>query len=214
MKKTVSINTIAKEAGVTKSTVSKVLNNKSGYTEATRKKVQDVIDKYDYSPNFYAVQTSKRASSDLIGLIVCYSMDFSLIPYLDVLLYSTVKKAKDFNKNVIVYVGIDRNEIISSLSGGNQQKVIIGKWLQKNPDILIMDEPTRGIDIISKYQVYELIIELTKQGKAVIISSSEMPEIMGMTHNILVMSNHKIAGIIPTKEASEEKIIKLCTKYL
>ena len=94
---------------------------------------------------------------------------------------------------------VDRNQIIAYLSGGNQQKVIIGKWLQKNPDILIMDEPTRGIDILSKYQVYELIIELTKQGKAVIISSSEMPEIMGMTHNILVMSNHKIAGIIPTK---------------
>lgn len=109
---------------------------------------------------------------------------------------------------------IDRNELISSLSGGNQQKVIIGKWLQKNPDILIMDEPTRGIDILSKYQVYELIVELTKLGKAVIISSSEMPEIMGMTHNILVMSNHKIAGIIPTKEATEEKIIKLCTKNL
>ena len=109
---------------------------------------------------------------------------------------------------------VDRNEIISFLSGGNQQKVIIGKWLQKNPDILIMDEPTRGIDINAKYQIYELIVELTKQGKAVIFSSSEMPEIMGMTHNLLVMSNHKIAGILPTKNATEEKIIKLCTKYL
>ena len=109
---------------------------------------------------------------------------------------------------------VDRNQIIAYLSGGNQQKVIIGKWLQKNPDILIMDEPTRGIDINAKYQVYELIKKLTEEGKAVIISSSEMPEIMGMTHNILVMSNHRLAGIIPTKEATEESIIKLCTKYL
>lgn len=107
-----------------------------------------------------------------------------------------------------------REDCISSLSGGNQQKVIIGKWLQKDPDILIMDEPSRGIDIMAKYQVYELIQQLASKGKAIIISSSEMPEIMGITNNIMVMSNHKIAGTIPTSEATEEKLMKLCTKYL
>jgi len=107
-----------------------------------------------------------------------------------------------------------RDDLISSLSGGNQQKVILGKWLQKDPDVLLLDEPCRGIDIMAKYQVYELIHELALKGKAIIISSSEMPEIMGITNNIMVMSNHKIAGVIPTKEATEEKLMKLCTKYL
>jgi len=106
-----------------------------------------------------------------------------------------------------------RDEIISGLSGGNQQKIVIGKWIQKDPDILLMDEPSRGIDIMAKYQVYDLIHQLALKGKSIIISSSEMPEIMGITNNIMVMSNHRIAGIIPTKEATEEKLIKLCTKY-
>jgi len=106
-----------------------------------------------------------------------------------------------------------RDDVISGLSGGNQQKIVIGKWIQKDPDILLMDEPTRGIDIMAKYQVYDLIHQLALKGKSIIISSSEMPEIMGITNNIMVLSNHKIAGTIPTKEATEEKLIKLCTKY-
>ena len=167
--------------------------------------------------NFAFISEERKAT----GMFAKQSIKFNNdITYLDKFSHFGLLSNKEMNEasdrmiEEMKVKCIDRNEIISSLSGGNQQKVIIGKWLQKNPDILIMDEPTRGIDIVAKYQVYELIVELTKQGKAVIISSSEMPEIMGMTHNILVMSNHKIAGIIPTKEASEEKIIKLCTKYL
>lgn len=167
--------------------------------------------------NFAFISEERKATGMFAKQSIKFNNDITYLDkfsHLGVLSNKEMNEASDEMIEAMKVKCVDRNEIISTLSGGNQQKVIIGKWLQKNPDILIMDEPTRGIDIISKYQVYELIVELTKQGKAVIISSSEMPEIMGMTHNILVMSNHKIAGILPTKEATEEKIIKLCTKYL
>ena len=167
--------------------------------------------------NFAYISEERKATGMFAKQSIKFNNDITYLDkfsHLGVLSNKEMNEASDEMIEAMKVKCVDRNEIISTLSGGNQQKVIIGKWLQKNPDILIMDEPTRGIDIIAKYQVYELIVELTKQGKAVIISSSEMPEIMGMTHNILVMSNHKIAGILPTKEATEEKIIKLCTKYL
>jgi len=106
------------------------------------------------------------------------------------------------------------DQTISALSGGNQQKIIIGKWLERSPDVFLMDEPTRGIDIMAKYQIYELMIELAKQGKSIIMVSSEMPEILGVTNRILVMSNYQIAGELDTKTATQEQIMQLCAKYL
>lgn len=81
------------------------------------------------------------------------------------------------------------DDMISSLSGGNQQKVIFGKWLEREPQVFMMDEPTRGIDVGAKYEIYELIINMAKQGKTIIVVSSEMPEILGITNRIGVMSN-------------------------
>lgn len=89
--------------------------------------------------------------------------------------------------------------MISALSGGNQQKVIFGKWLERGPQIFMMDEPTRGIDVGAKYEIYELIINMAKQGKTVIVVSSEMPEILGITNRIGVMSNGRLSGIVNTK---------------
>jgi methyl-galactoside transport system ATP-binding protein len=106
------------------------------------------------------------------------------------------------------------NDLISSLSGGNQQKVVIGKWLERNPDIFLMDEPTRGIDVGAKYEIYELIINMAKQGKTIIMVSSEMPEILGVTNRIAVMSNHRLAGIVNTKETNQEELLRLSAKYL
>lgn len=106
------------------------------------------------------------------------------------------------------------SDIISSLSGGNQQKVIIGKWLERNPDVFLMDEPTRGIDIMAKYQIYQLMINLANQGKSIIMVSSEMPEILGITNRIAVMSNYHLAGIVNTKETNQEELLRLCAKYL
>lgn len=105
-------------------------------------------------------------------------------------------------------------DMIASLSGGNQQKVIIGRWLERNPNVLLLDEPTRGIDVGAKYEIYQLIINMAKQGKTCIVVSSEMPEILGITNRIAVLSNHKLAGIVNTKETNQEELLKLSAKYL
>ncbi|UYM17797.1 galactose/methyl galactoside ABC transporter ATP-binding protein MglA [Endozoicomonas euniceicola] len=103
---------------------------------------------------------------------------------------------------------------IGSLSGGNQQKVVIGRWLLTEPDILMMDEPTRGIDVGAKYEIYQLILELAKKGKGVIMISSEMPELLGTTDRILVMSNGQVAGIVNTRETTQNEILELASRYL
>lgn len=107
-----------------------------------------------------------------------------------------------------------RREKIRSLSGGNQQKVIIGRWLLTNPDVLLLDEPTRGIDVGAKYEIYQLIINLAKNGKSVIMVSSEMPELLGITNRIMVMSNGRLAGIVETEKTTQTEIFNLSTKYL
>jgi len=107
-----------------------------------------------------------------------------------------------------------QNTLIKSLSGGNQQKVIIGRWLLTDPEILLLDEPTRGIDVGAKYEIYQLIIDLANRGKAVIFVSSEMPELLGICDRILVMSNGKLAGIVDARETTQEEIMILAAKYL
>lgn len=107
-----------------------------------------------------------------------------------------------------------QKELIRALSGGNQQKVIIGRWLLTNPDILLMDEPTRGIDVGAKFEIYQLMLDLVSQGKSIIMVSSEMPELLGITDRIAVMSNGHLAGIVNTKQASQEELFKMTTMYL
>ena len=106
------------------------------------------------------------------------------------------------------------DDMISSLSGGNQQKVIFGKWLERGPQVFLMDEPTRGIDVGAKYEIYELIIGMAKQGRTIIVVSSEMPEILGITNRIGVMSNGRISGIVNTRETNQEELLRLSAKYL
>ncbi len=103
---------------------------------------------------------------------------------------------------------------IQSLSGGNQQKVIIGRWLLKNPEILLLDEPTRGIDVGAKYEIYQLINEQATKGKCCMVVSSEMPELLGICDRILVMSNGQLAGIVDTKTTTQEEIMTLAAKYV
>ncbi|MEG0402745.1 MAG: sugar ABC transporter ATP-binding protein [Anaerorhabdus sp.] len=103
---------------------------------------------------------------------------------------------------------------IKSLSGGNQQKVIIGRWLANNPDILILDEPTRGIDVGAKYEIYTIIADLAKQGKSIIMISSEMPELLGMSDRVMVMCEGRVTGILDSSEATQEKVMNLATKYM
>ena len=103
---------------------------------------------------------------------------------------------------------------IGSLSGGNQQKVIIGRWLLTQPEILMLDEPTRGIDVGAKFEIYQLIAELAKREKGIIIISSEMPELLGITDRILVMSNGLVAGIVDTKTTTQNEILRLASLHL
>jgi methyl-galactoside transport system ATP-binding protein len=102
---------------------------------------------------------------------------------------------------------------IAHLSGGNQQKVILARWLLTDPDILILDEPTRGIDVGAKYEIYSLIAELARRGKAIIMISSEMPELLGMSDRILVMCDGRMTEIVDASTATQEQIMTLATQF-
>ena len=104
--------------------------------------------------------------------------------------------------------------LIRTLSGGNQQKVIIGRWLLTEPEVLLLDEPTRGIDVGAKYEIYQLIIDLANKGKGVIVVSSEMPELLGICDRILVMSNGRLAGEGTPEKLTQEEIMTLAGKYI
>jgi len=104
--------------------------------------------------------------------------------------------------------------LIENLSGGNQQKVIVARWLLTQPDILILDEPTRGIDVGAKYEIYTIIADLAKSGKTIIMISSEMPELIGMSDRIMVMCEGRVTGILDGKEATQERIMTLATQLM
>ena len=103
---------------------------------------------------------------------------------------------------------------IRSLSGGNQQKVIIGRWLLTEPEVLLLDEPTRGIDVGAKYEIYQLILDLANRGKTVLMVSSEMPELLGICDRILVMSGGRLAGEVDARTTTQEEIMTLAAKYV
>ena len=103
---------------------------------------------------------------------------------------------------------------IRSLSGGNQQKVIIGRWLLTEPDVLLLDEPTRGIDVGAKYEIYQLILDLACKGKTVLVVSSEMPELLGICDRILVMSGGRLGGEVDARTTTQEEIMTLAAKYV
>ena len=103
---------------------------------------------------------------------------------------------------------------IKDLSGGNQQKVLLGRWLLTEPEIFLLDEPTRGIDVGAKYEFYTIMMELAKQGKSIIFISSEMPELIGMADRIMVMCEGRLAGFVSREEATQERIMRLATQFM
>ena len=105
------------------------------------------------------------------------------------------------------------NALIQNLSGGNQQKVILSRWLMTLPEILIMDEPTRGIDVGAKYEIYTIMAELVKQGKAIIMVSSEMPELIGMSNRVMVLCEGQLTGTIEKENITQETIMRYATKF-
>ncbi|WP_031391679.1 sugar ABC transporter ATP-binding protein [Kineothrix alysoides] len=103
--------------------------------------------------------------------------------------------------------------LIKNLSGGNQQKVLVGRWLLSDCDILILDEPTRGVDVGAKYEIYRIMRDLVKEGKAIIMVSSEMPELLGMSDNIMIMCEGKLSGVLKQSEATQIEVMKYATKF-
>jgi len=104
------------------------------------------------------------------------------------------------------------SQIVATLSGGNQQKVVIGKWLLANTKVLILDEPTRGIDVGAKVEIYQLINQLTDQGAAVLMISSDLPEVIGMSDRVLVMASGRIRGELDAGQATQESVMALAVQ--
>ena len=131
-----------------------------------------------------------------------------------VLDHPTINKIVDDSITQLSIKTPSMNQHIANLSGGNQQKVIVSRWLANDPDILIMDEPTRGIDIGAKHEIYEIMENLAKQGKAIIMISSEMPELLGMADRVYVMCNGKITGEIDQREEmTQENVMRYATQF-
>ena len=127
------------------------------------------------------------------------------------------KKMKEDTKWVVDALNVKtpgHKAKIQNLSGGNQQKVIMGRWLLTQPTIMLLDEPTRGIDVGAKYDIYQLIIDCAEKGNAIIFISSEMPELLGISDRIMVMSNGRVAGIVDAKNTSQEELLRLAARYL
>lgn len=175
-------------------------------------------DSTDAIKNGFALLTEERRATGIFGgLNVRFN---SIIANIDRYSKHGVlnnKKTKDDTNWVIDSMSVktpSQNTLMRSLSGGNQQKVIIGRWLLTEPEVLLLDEPTRGIDVGAKYEIYQLIIDLANRDKGIIFVSSEMPELLGICDRIMVMSNGRIAGIEDTKDLDQEKIMTLAAKYL
>ncbi|MCI2161121.1 MAG: ATP-binding cassette domain-containing protein, partial [Oscillospiraceae bacterium] len=127
---------------------------------------------------------------------------------------SEEKKMADEQHEAIQIKWTSREQLTSQLSGGNQQKVILGKWMAANVKVLIFDEPTKGIDVGTKSEIYKLMRRLADNGIGVIVVSSEMPELLGLCDRIIIMANGRITGSYDIAEATEEKLAKAATSEM
>ncbi len=169
--------------------------------------------------NGFALLTEERRATGIFGIrdIKENTVISNLSSYLMGGLCLSEKKMKQDTDWAIQAMHIktpSQTTQIRSLSGGNQQKVIIGRWLLTTPEVLLLDEPTRGIDVGAKYEIYQLILDLAKEGKGVIMVSSEMPELLGICDRILVMSGGILAGEVDARNTSQEEILTLAAKYV
>lgn len=169
--------------------------------------------------NGFALVTEERRSTGIYAMLsVAFNSTIANMgKYINKVGIFSDKKAKEGTRWVIDSISVktpSQKTLISSLSGGNQQKVILGRWLLTEPEILLMDEPTRGIDVGAKFEIYQLMIDLANKGKGIIMVSSEMPELLGIADRILVMSNGRVAGILNARDTSQEEILRLTAMYL
>ena len=165
-----------------------------------------------------AMLTEDRRATGIMGVLsIADNISIaSLKQYLDFGVYINGKKVEKLVQDNVEKMAIktpSSKTLIQSLSGGNQQKVLIGRWLANNPDVLILDEPTRGIDVGAKYEIYCIIAELAKQGKSIIMISSEMAELIGMSDRIMVMCDGRVTGFVDGADATQENIMELATQF-
>ncbi|MBR4035766.1 MAG: sugar ABC transporter ATP-binding protein [Oscillospiraceae bacterium] len=172
----------------------------------------------DAIDNGIAMLTEDRRATGIMGVLsIADNISIaSLNQYLEFGVMINDKKVEDLVQDNIKKMNTktpSSKTQIQSLSGGNQQKVLIGRWLANNPDVLILDEPTRGIDVGAKYEIYTIIADLAKQGKSIIMISSEMAEIIGMSDRVMVMCDGRVTGFIDGKDATQENIMELATQF-
>lgn len=165
-----------------------------------------------------AMLTEDRRGTGILGVLpVSDNISIASLPqYLEHKLYLNDKKIENLVQDNVKKMNIktpSSKTLIKSLSGGNQQKVLVGRWLANNPDVLILDEPTRGIDVGAKYEIYCIIADLAKQGKSIIMISSEMSELIGMSDRVMVMCDGRVTGFIDGKDATQESIMTLATQF-
>ena len=172
----------------------------------------------DAKENKLALLTEERRATGIFGIlsildntVIASQKDYAKYGVLQD--GSRYKAAKKSNEELRTKTP-SMEQLIKNLSGGNQQKVLIARWLLTNPDILILDEPTRGIDVGAKYEIYSIMQELVKKGKSIIMISSEMPELLGMSDRVMVMCEGKVTGILDKDEADSVKVMNLATEFM
>ena len=167
--------------------------------------------------NGFAYLTEERRATGIFGILdICSNTTIASLDKDKVGPFLSTKKIRESTDWCIRSMRVktpDQKTKIRSLSGGNQQKVILGRWLLTDPTVLLLDEPTRGIDVGAKYEIYQLIIELAGKGKTVLMVSSEMPELLGVCDRILVMSGGKLAGEVDAANTTQEEIMALAAKF-
>ena len=169
--------------------------------------------------NGFALLTEERRATGIFGVLSIKdnTVISSLKRHLRFGVYLSEKTQREDTQHYIdaMHTKTPSQETkIRSLSGGNQQKVIIGRWLLTEPEVLLLDEPTRGIDVGAKYEIYQLILDLANKGKTVIMVSSEMPELLGVCDRIVVMSGGRVAGEVDARNTTQEEIMTLAAKYV
>jgi len=181
--------------------------------------------------NLITIRSPEDAMNQGIALVPESRKEEALFPQQSVKFNTTIKVLQNFIKGIMVDYGKETqiaqkyvddmsiktpslNQVVGNLSGGNQQKVIIGRWLATAPKILILDEPTRGVDVGAKAEIYSIMNDLALQGVSIIMVSSELPEIINMSDRVVVMSNGLVAGCLEREELSQERIMHLATSNL
>ncbi len=194
-----------------------IATRKSGEIYLNGEKVSNKNSK-DSIKNGFSMVTEERRATGIFGIrdinanTTISSLDhYKTGPFLS---DSKMEKATHWGIDTLQTKTPSQKTLIRALSGGNQQKVILARWLLCEPDVLLLDEPTRGIDVGAKYEIYELILGLAKNGKCVIMVSSEMPELLGVCDRILVMSGGKLAGEVDAKTTTQEEIMRLQAMYV